>query len=784
MALALWRQKPCASLAAVVSAISSKVPKQPAPGRLEVLLAEPDPLLLPEVLACLGSSNSSPAMKRGLEQLSTGWSPDPRITDFLFNLLGAPPWDLSSGNPAELAAFAVKMLAESPDARVEPWVRDLPAFFKAHKGTRKGQLSREEIQTLEGLFGAARFVARTVELTPEETSALRAIEAELRQADDRARDKGSEGDRLLEMVIADWDSDEPKQVYADWLQERGESQGELISLELQPGPRSPEVEARIAELRRHVSVIPGARLEKGFPREVSYWRGDLGPTGAWDERRVWGTVEACDVPPMSDACHTESLRTLRVGLTYLPDLARLEKPLPVTHLGIFSASERARAALKKVRVLPKIETLELIHPTSDDFHWVFSVPWLTGIRRLVFSIGAGRSMPGPGTVAALAFFELGPRLEEVQLGTLLRLRRGPDGRKTLVMTANDRREVESLRDAFAPVPRPSFDRVEIHTPFDALDGLEQLGREQQVVKTASEAARRAGVSVEGEVLVVKPHAASPLVDPQALRELVEARPSRPSKLRTSGVRLEWLAQYLSVLDQLGIAEAWLTGTGTSGTLSTLHRTADAWLELSLATYAFPRDILCRLNPTRIRLRCNPWVELEAVAAPLREAGHVVEAIHDEAVRAGLFDVKVVKSARRLELKARGSTGNTPVPATLELLRPDRTGLKEVRACVDSIALAPVLGDWIEWLDRQDPSLTLSFESTRGRVSTFERAQDGLEGSLCLEHLGFSVQRTWAPELARVPTGRLARLRVQRRGTALDAAVEQQLARMALTLAIA
>lgn len=84
---------------------------------------------------------------------------------------------------------------------------------------------------------------------------------------------------LIAAVRAAPDADEPRVVYADWLQQRGEPRGELVMLQLEiaAGRGTPAIEAREQELRAQhgqrwlaeLGLAPGeGRFERGFVETV------------------------------------------------------------------------------------------------------------------------------------------------------------------------------------------------------------------------------------------------------------------------------------------------------------------------------------------------------------------------------------------------------------------------------------------------------------------------------------------------------------------------------------
>jgi uncharacterized protein (TIGR02996 family) len=805
VALQSWQRAPDPELARVIAKIADLLqrPAKKTAINAKRMLSEADPSTLPDVLWWVFfDSANSPAMQRRLEQLEAAWPEDPRITDCLFSFFAEPRWDLCGPNPKALAAYIVELLAKSRDPRVDAWVRQLPAFFEAHRGTRRGQLSKDEIAVLDELFrgaglipGRGKAAHEPITLDAEHVAFVAEVLSVLEKAEAQREQQALAGERLLQAVIDEWDCDAPKLVYADWLQERGDPQGELIALALDSSPKSPAIEGRIRQLEEIVKGtlgVPAKVWQKGFPREVSVWT-DAGPTHHYGEQQAWGTVVSVDIPPKRDTCHTENLRRLRVAVSYLGALKELEKPLAVTCFGIINPSARARAALKKITVLAQVKTLELIHAAADDLDWLFAVPWLAKIEQLTFVsfsrynlarlVQAGRRILDElSTLQSVLFF---PSDDNKQLRLQL-FRHQKKGGLRLVITAKDDQQVALVQQAFADVPRPSFDVLELRTPAIDLDGLQGLGRTLQVTRIAAGPLAQVTLGEDG-VVVVSPARGQRSIDVTNFTMALEAWQGPRGKLRAEALQLQWLSRYLSRAAQLGFEELWLSGWADHASIA-VHRTADGWLELSQPHYSVPKPIFT-VPEAKLRLRCNPAIDLEQLAQTCRERGcSEVETVADEAVRAGLFRVKYVKKTRRLELDAGFSSCLAIVPATVELLRsgfieqlPNAKRAKhpidEIRVRAQNFRFDETLAEWLDWSESQGCAVV--FQSNRDEITRLQASADGLTGALYLQHLSSYLQ-TWPELLSSLPKGRFTELTVQSRRP-IEAEIQEALGSIARRL---
>lgn len=233
-----------------------------------------------------------------------GWTDDPRIVPAL---LGLVPERVFSSHPCRPFWTAVFREVERRLDRTTAAV----AARVAPKG-----ITTFDRYLADKLRAISRAAARTPPL-PEPTAAevtlLDAIGASV-QASDATVDQRMR-EELLAAVWAAPSDDGPREVYADWLMERGDPHGEFIALQLararrRVGPTPRENELLEAHIRRwlgplDVAVrIGSARFERGFLEFCRVAWQKLAATPGLMTHPAWATVrvyelesageEACD----------------------------------------------------------------------------------------------------------------------------------------------------------------------------------------------------------------------------------------------------------------------------------------------------------------------------------------------------------------------------------------------------------------------------------------------------------------------------------------------------------
>ncbi len=196
---------------------------------------------------------------------------------------------------------------------------------------------------------------------------------------------------LLAAIYAAPDDDEPRLVYADWLQERGDPRGEFITLQL----AGKDVDRQAALIAEHgptwIGDLPIA------PHSVRWYRGFIGegaphPTAEPSDPR-WRTLHALvGAALLSDAVPLPALRKLSIGNEGVSHLVALSRPLPVETLAWDSRPSRGSGGLRRlgeVTVLPRLRRFESLDDhdfagrmRARDARIVFSWPCVAAIEEL------------------------------------------------------------------------------------------------------------------------------------------------------------------------------------------------------------------------------------------------------------------------------------------------------------------------------------------------------------------------------------------------------------------
>lgn len=419
--------------------------------------AEGDVADFDRLMASLPTGNSRLAAER-LDALDDG---DPRLARALVALVEAPPFTASTTRPFWRALIA--KLEAIGDVRIVAALEELSQRYIEVVPTVVGELLQPKLGKLARALAARPVPA----LSPAEEAACAALEARLsdERAQAGARDAQARAGRRThaDFLRAVWDApddDGVREVYGDWLLERGEPRGELIQIQFARarGVVDAAQAAREAELlaRHHdaftdglAAAVGAGRWERGFLEAATVWR-NKGAVPVLTGHPAWATVRRLAISGTPDAALERQL----VALIASPAMRSLVEVLnlsPAQLRAIVAESEGARRALRHVGLRLRVgealdgetrATLAAL-PSLETLTVAYGLP-PTGLvgDPLVARLGSLRLVPLRADTLAPVVGELAraPLRELVVMravdglrpegwwGVCARLFRGPEGR--------------------------------------------------------------------------------------------------------------------------------------------------------------------------------------------------------------------------------------------------------------------------------------------------------------------------------------------------------------------
>jgi uncharacterized protein (TIGR02996 family) len=273
-----WRASRTPALAELIELVGARIeraalPQKPAAtAHAEWLICERagDPADLARLVATLRVGTVVQMVER--LGLLAARPEDPRIARAALAILEDQPF--SSQSTRKLYGAAVEALAAMRDPRTLERLEHIKAHRMPGLGAEGGTDFRDFFAAkLERALKVARSVPPPTDLEGDDRAAMEAAAAKLGAG---ASDADTEA-RLLEAIWSAPAEDVARQVYADWLQERGRPHGELIALQLADaaGSLSAEGKKRMWELlARHAREFLGPigaaiqlgniKFERGF----------------------------------------------------------------------------------------------------------------------------------------------------------------------------------------------------------------------------------------------------------------------------------------------------------------------------------------------------------------------------------------------------------------------------------------------------------------------------------------------------------------------------------------
>lgn len=727
-ALAWWRSAPLPRLAELIIALEAVTPEPERDG------------FSAQLLGVVSGGNSVKSLAK-LEAL-TKHPPDPRLTDFLISLIGAPPFDVSAGNPEVFIRAVVELLLRQPDPRVLAWRENVDAFLQAHRGSRRGQLSPDEIATITRIVSSAPASRPPKPKDDDRVSAF----AKALEPLQRASSSGTEArERLLADVVKHFD-DARLQVYADFLSEQGEPQGELIARMMAGETAGLE---SLQQAARHRCFGSGKlQWEKGFPVKALFADRDGIRSGTWGPELEWGTLRESDVIPL-DGCHAERLDTLHVGTTYVKDLARRTEPLPVKTLVLGNLTESTKSTWKKVTSLTSLE--RVVVTRLDDFSGLIGfLATPTGQRVKSVEVKSQLSR-GALLAEAMPVFGVSKQLQSVSLPALALTRDG-----TLEVSLSNTAETQQLVKDLRMMKRPLCELVVLKGPevLTTEESLRSLGKRCEVKAESSKLLSKVKTTSVGGHLVLTPEPGV-VLDASALSVALEQH--HPASLELArGVDFRETAALWKLAEAGGVERLTLRRSHGDQHIErgpyqhwyfspftvTLSKDASSWELgaggkdlLALALVGLPR-----VKTASLHLAGALADQLPALTEALRSHAETVTVVTAEPTSE--WTKKYVKTHQRLELRARMDAAPLR-PSTLEALLAQHPKTRAVLVFQQTIDLVP----WLDWV--RSRKLPLDFRLANAWPDGPIRLwwEDGLRVSLTLRH---ELIKSMPPLLFAVP----------------------------------
>ncbi|MFO0740117.1 MAG: TIGR02996 domain-containing protein [Labilithrix sp.] len=259
--LQAWRETRAVRIADLVDRVASRLPaepitaatvkartaawlelaEKPEPVRVGALLATPWPGKWQDLIALLDALAKFPE--------------DPRIAAFLARLVTTVTFESRASSAFYYAAL--RIVARARDLRTRSV---LEAELARARSRAWGRVAEPSFQS------ALEAIVAPPPLSAADETALVAVEA-LFAGERRAEEtvEKSEAD-FLAAIHAAPDDDELRAVFADWLTERGDPRGELITLQLAPKPTPAAKKREAALLKKHGRAWAGP-LDRVFQKE-------------------------------------------------------------------------------------------------------------------------------------------------------------------------------------------------------------------------------------------------------------------------------------------------------------------------------------------------------------------------------------------------------------------------------------------------------------------------------------------------------------------------------------
>jgi uncharacterized protein (TIGR02996 family) len=393
--LTVWRDRPSVALATAIEEVSARAlehvpqPIAQTAGTLNAMwftqAKKGDPAVIGQLCTTLRNTRRSNDLVRRIEMLLAHGT-DPRLAMAVCDVVEHSTYPVLQLELEPFWSRVFSWLPELGDPRVLERAHAFPGTWETKPEADRAALLARLDDTMPALI-AAYPEREPLDFADRETCfAIARAARTLAPGDDRADEAA-----LLAAIYAAPDADEPRTIYADWLEQRGSPRGEFIALQLAKTRASPTpaqagreralLHTFAAEWR---APLTRAEFARGFISESS----DAELLG--QDPRLATLVRSNSVPE-SDDTHVPVLRRIdKADDPQIVRLASLEKPLAVEHLGWFPSffvdglPQRSAAldAFARIRVLPQLRSLLISH-SGPSWTWseltVLPMPEILGL---------------------------------------------------------------------------------------------------------------------------------------------------------------------------------------------------------------------------------------------------------------------------------------------------------------------------------------------------------------------------------------------------------------------
>ena len=339
----------------------------------------PAPHMVGALLACLRDGKLGDVEQR-LDQM-TQWLPDPRVAQTLLVLTK----DYMLGARTGLWRGVYQAMVVHADPRIADDVRKrhdrLDGANVLHRHIAEGREIRRVYAAFNQAVEGDHALSRPQQVHADAIAEILAKHVAAGHDDDQTERT------LMREILADWEADEPRLVYSDWLQSRHDARGEFIALDVALAQGKSVKGARNKYWSKHKNEIFGPlagllswgeAFERGLLTTARIYTRKGGLDVGEDKLREilgdlrWASIRDMDVS-YDDVDAAEvfaraplwSLRSLSTpGLAAMAGFARRQDTIPLRVLEVSADEQHTREEWQAfgdlARVLPEVEELEIM----------------------------------------------------------------------------------------------------------------------------------------------------------------------------------------------------------------------------------------------------------------------------------------------------------------------------------------------------------------------------------------------------------------------------------------